>query len=128
MNIEHFFYGYLPQYEVIRDGESPDASKILSETNFRDLRKNMIAAGSASTSETIIPQYFPQEQVIALSFIKPLKDKIGRRTMWIHTLLVPLGDYFEFTHLIGTLEKHLIRDPEKIFYPVKPINTKTEES
>jgi hypothetical protein len=87
LQCEHFIYALFPHdgYELIK---SPRADKILSEDNFRFL----MGLGNGIKEERTEQFWFPTEQILAVSYLCPVKDEQARQGFWNHTILVRSRD------------------------------------
>jgi len=114
---EHFIYGIFDNsgYKLLR---SPNLSKVLSDENLHTLR----SLGNEATQETFFQVWFPKEQLLALSYVKPTDDEYGRKVAWNHTIILTHNNYLNLA--LNIFNNHFIREPQNIENPLQPITIK----
>jgi len=116
---EHFLYALYNGYGT-RLTQSSNVDKMLNEQSLRQiygLTHNL-------KEETIQCLWFPDEQVITASFLKPVVDEHGRKGSYNHTILLTLNDYFKLAPPSLILEKHFIKNQTVPPDMLKPLEVK----
>jgi len=125
--IEQIIYGYLPYFEQIMNLNSPNADKLLNPQSFMDLtfQKRPLQL------EEIHPDYYPNEKIVMVKYIRQTRDKKGRNTFFMHCLLIPLAVLVELNgsfpvsfngveisisirNIIEYFGQYIIRNPEQV--------------
>lgn len=114
---EHFIYALfnVGAYRLIK---SPDAEKLLSEENFSRLCH--LTDKIQKPEEQA--QWFPDENVLAISFLRPTTDEYGRKGGWNHTILIKVVDYCVLTDPVALFRRHFIREfgnPPEMLQPLQ---------
>ena len=84
IKLEQFIYGSFNKVGY-RQVTSPNTHKIIGEDSFKYLRE----LKGEGVIQTLLP-----ENVVAVSFLRSDSDDFGRKTVWNHTILIPIEDYF----------------------------------
>jgi len=116
---EHFIYALYNGYGI-RLSQSPNVDKMLKEQSLRqiyDLAHNL-------KEEKIQYLWFPDEQVITASFLKPVTDEHSRKGSYNHTILLTINDYFELSPPSLFLEKYFIKNQDAPPNTLKPLEVK----
>lgn len=116
---EHFIHALFNGYGI-RLKQTSKVDKMLSEQNLRRLYE----LGNRIRKEQIKYLYFPDEQVISASFLKPVQDEHGRRGSYNHTILVPLNDYFSIAPPADMFADSFIKDLKAPPDTLKPLEVK----
>jgi len=112
---EHFIYGQFNGlgYRTIK---SANLHQIISSRSLRHL-KNL---NGRSPIQTLLP-----EQVVAVTFLRNDTDEYGRKTMWNHTILISIQDYFNLNPA-DFFERYFIREMQNPYGTLKPLKVKTK--
>ena len=121
MQAEHFIYASFNR-QGIRVIQSAHVDKWLTEENLQYL----FELGKHATEQTELINDFRTEQVVAYSYLNPMMDELGRRTVWNHTILVKYEDIIPYDTLFQTfmlaVKPHFITQldaPPKTLSPIK---------
>jgi hypothetical protein len=138
IQLEHCVDGYLPFFEQILPLKSPGVEHLLTPKSLFELstiKRPLIP-------EVIQPEYYTNEKVLSIKYVKQTSNRTQmgntRDTYFMHCLFIPLSvivqmqDYFpiEFDgenlkinihSLIEVFGKYIIRKPEQITGPLKPL-------
>jgi len=87
MKCEHFLIGYFPGLGQ-RVARSPRVNEILSFEAWQHLLRQ----GGNLTSELVTVTNLCNEKMMAVSYLKPTVDELGRKGVWNHTVLIPCVD------------------------------------
>jgi len=86
--------------------QTPNASKLLSKQNLQYLYH----VGDNAEQEVYLQIWFPTENVLAVTYIRPVRDEYTRDGVWNHTILLPITDYLQLSQPITVLAPHFIRE------------------
>ena len=116
LRLDHFIYALFNRvgYKLLKtDG----VSKQVCDATLHYLQN----VGAHVKSEAYIQVYWPNENVLSVSLVKPVTDEFGREGVWNHTILVPIGAYLQFTQPSRLLSAHFIHgldDPSITLHPI----------
>jgi len=107
---EQFIYGHFNGigYRFIR---TPNLTQKLSKKSIgylKNLKGNSIV-------QTLLP-----ENIVAVTHLNYGKDEYGRKTVWNHTILVSMNDYFDL-HPPTLFEPLFIKNLEKPIEILEPV-------
>jgi len=68
------------------------------------------------------------EGYIAISFIQNGEDEYNRETVWNHTMLLTVEDYFKLHRSVDNklFESHFIREMQNPYGTLKPLKVETK--
>lgn len=112
--MEQFLFG------LMRDGnytflKSPGLNQLLSDVNIQYLRQKRLNNGE--------PYWLPTEQVVAIQYIKEVKDDSGRVGVWNSTLLFPIDEYIRETYPYKRFSRFFIKREEDTPLTLKTVDT-----
>jgi hypothetical protein len=141
IQLEHCVDGYLPYFEQILPLKSPGVEKLLTPQS----RMELSAIIRPLIPEVIAPEYYPAEKILSIKYIKQTSNRTqmgnSRDTYFMHCLFIPLniivqmqacfpiefdGENLKINihSLIDVFGKYIIRDPNQVTGPLKPIMVK----
>ena len=117
--LEHFIYALFNDlgYQLVK---SPKVDALVNDMNLNYL----CHIGDNIHHETVIHSHLSSEDLLAISYVKPVKDKYMRQGIYNHTLLCKTSDYIKLnppTMFERYLTKNLVSPPTN---PLRPIEVK----
>lgn len=116
IHCEHFIYGQFNGlgYRTIK---SAHLDQIIGSKSLRHL-KNL---KGPNPIQTLLP-----EQVVAITFLHyDKKDEMGRKTVWNHTIVLSIQDYFKLNPP-SLFEPHFIREMQNPYGTLNPLEVETK--
>jgi len=105
---EQIFRGYVKGYGI-RYLKTPCVDQLLNNDSLRKILEQNV--DSDKTLETKIN--FPEENVLAVSFLRTIFDDYGRKTVWNNTILIDLSAFAEEAKPENLVSSLLLRNPEQ---------------
>jgi hypothetical protein len=75
-----------------------------------------------ATEPTVIQMWFPDRNLISVSYVKPVTDQHGRQGTWNHTIIVKIDEFLQISQPSTILSPFLIRSldaPPQVFPPIE---------
>lgn len=118
---EHFLIGYFKNKGFVTF-KSDKVDEIVNQDDMRDL----LQQGGRIKQATLIAKSLCRSRLIAISYLKPTVDEMGRPGLWQHTILIPCGQLVTNLKLIEKLNGVFIREEQALRNPLAPVNIELE--
>jgi len=116
VDCEHFIYG---QFDGLgyRTIKSQHLDQMISHKSLRHLQN----LKGPNPIQTLLP-----EDVVAITFLHShKKDEMGRKTVWNHTIILSIEDYFRLNPPT-MFKSHFIREMQNPHGTLKPLKVETK--
>lgn len=111
---ENFLIGYFnSRYNYIT---SDALLKVLGQESLEYLRR----LGGNVQGETVAVTPLCRDKLLAISFLKPTRDEMGRPGVWNHTILLPCSNVYSSLDLPTLLADKFIRQTDGTLKPPLP--------
>jgi hypothetical protein len=87
MKCEHFLIGYFPGL-----GQRVTRSSRVNEVLSFESWQHLLRQGGNLDSEIVTVTNLCAEKMMAVSYLRPTVDELGRKGVWNHTVLIPCVD------------------------------------
>lgn len=118
---EHFIY-------VAQDNtgyklhKSPGVTSLLDGGNLNYL----CHVGDKLVEEAYIQMWWPNENLVTVSYISPQHDSFGRQCNSNHTIIFNINSYLQLFPPLTVCTSHFIHDLTQLKTPLKPLNVEAK--
>lgn len=98
--------------------KTADLNQRLSESSIIELCRQ----GGGLKKEIVQARFLDNENMVAISYLKPTSDEMDRSGIWNHTILIHINDYLQLTEPGKIFAPYFIRElKEPPKNPLEPI-------
>jgi hypothetical protein len=106
---EQVFRGYIKGHGI-RYLKTSCVDQILNGDSLKKILEQNVDSDKTLETKTS----FPEENVLAVSFLRPITDDYGRKTVWNHTILIELNSFVEEAKPENLVSSLLLRNPDEV--------------